>query len=176
MTPYHQCEDLGAYNCDPCGSSENGRIGALALVINTTTILNPSNASQWAAAELAGTAKIIREIRGQGDGGAAVVGPGFGRTVEKVTGMNHTLTFADEKTLENIDFYNTLIDQARNYKLYYVTETQIWAVDGEISFTAKKPVGEDPSTSILIEGTIKWSNKYLETSYDKPGTFFEVCS
>lgn len=175
MVPYHECEDLGAYNCDPCGASENGRIGAFALVLESSTILNPSNASQWAALEASGAAKIIRDIRGQGDGGAPVVVPGFGRTVEKMTGMNHTLTFADEKTLQNIEFYNSLIDQAKNYKLWYVTETQVWQVLGEISFTPKKAVGEDPSTSILIEGTIKWSYKYMETSYDKPGTFFETC-
>ncbi len=78
--------------------------------------------------------------------------------------------------VENIAFYNLLVDQAKNYKLWYVTETQVWQVLGEISFTAKKPIGEDPASSILIEGVIKWSYKHLETSYDKPGTFFEVCS
>jgi hypothetical protein len=173
---YHNCQELTAYSCDPCGATENGRIGAFALVKNSVTILNPSNATEWTTLETNGNAKIIREIRGQGDGGAPVVVPGFGRSVEKVTGMNHTLTFHDEKTLQNIAFYNNLIDQAKNYKLWYVTETQIWQVLGEISFTPKKPIGEDPSSSILIEGSIKWAYKFMETSYDKPGTFFETCS
>src|SRR4051812_47645843 len=107
-TNNYTCEPIPAYKDSLCVSSELARVRSIALVKAGVAVINPSSDAVWAALVAAGNAIIIREIRGNYDGGQVVEAPGFGSQLVKVQNMNHVLNLTDPKAVDNIAFYNAM--------------------------------------------------------------------
>ena len=173
MSGYTDCVDLSSYNNDKCGIREMSRVRHIILVKNSVSVPNPSDTAAWHALELAGSAKIIRNINGTYDGGAAVEGAGFGEAISEQYGITHNLIYQDPRAVKNIDFYNLLKLVAKDYRLFFATETQLWKVNSTLYASPKAPVTNDLSQIVSIDVTLKWSYKDLPVPFDRPVGLFE---
>ena len=173
MSTYTDCINLASYNTEPCADREMGRVRHIAYMKKTATFANPSSAAEWDAKVASGDVTVIRDIRGNYDGGAAIEGAGFGDVINEQFGINHTLVYTDPRVNENIEFYNQLKRVSKNYLLFFVTETKVWSVLAPLYASPKMPVTDDLAQIVSLEVTLKWSYEDLPLPYDKPDGFFE---
>ena len=174
MATQYACDPVPPYKNVLCSSNELARVRSIALVKATSVVSDPTSDAVWAALEASGDAVIMREIRGLYDGGAVVEAPGFGSQLVKIQNMNHTLTLTDPKTIDNIAFYNAMKRNSYQYRLWFLTETQVWETFGVPTFAPTMPVPEDISQEVYIVTAIKWQYEDLPTPYDKPTSYLDT--
>ena len=175
MAYTYDCFDQPTHSATKCDTEkELGRIRHIALVKTSSTLVDPTDQTEWEALEASKEALIIRQVRGESDGGAPVEGEGYGDQPTTVDGYNFTATFFDGRVLQNVDFYNQLVKNIGNYKLWYVTETRVWDTGAIPTVAPIVPIGADPTQRINVSGTFKWqAENPIPTPYAKPGTFFD---
>lgn len=165
-------EDLVPHVCEECGEPELGGIRAVAVINAAYEFSDPTDAAEWTQAIEDGFIDIIPATRGDFDGGTPVEGPGYGDSATKVNGYDFVLNYKDPDLVANYSFYNT-IKTARNRKLAYVTETQVWMADKAASFAPKAPVTENVAEEVVWNVQAKWTSKTLPQPYTKPEGIFE---
>lgn len=167
-------------DCDDCGTAELNRIIHIAYVKKGTSIdlTDPSiTESNLLAAELACNAIIRRNVNGTYDGGAVQVGKGHGKEPEHVVGMGHTIAYIDFNVPKSqITFYNSLKKNARQFDLYFFTQTKVWVVtQTSLSVAPKLPITDDNKTSIEALIDVKWNLPDLPLPYDIDTDAFDSC-
>jgi hypothetical protein len=170
----YSCETIPSYNNIACNQSEMARVRSIVLVKNGVTIVDPSNEAEWIANAATGDAIIIREIRGNYDGGQTVESAGFGSQVVRVLNMNHTMTVTDPRAIDNIGFWNVMKRQSQNYTVWLLTENYIWNTHGIPSIAPTMPIPEDITQEVNIVTALKWQFQDLPTPYAKPNTYLDV--
>lgn len=170
----YTCDPVPAYQDTLCLSNELARVRSIAFVKKTATVSNPSSASAWAALVASGDAIIVREVRGNYDGGQAVEAPGFGSQLNRIQNKNHSLTVTDPKAIDNIDFYNSLQRNSYLYNIWFLTETKVWQTFGTPTVAPTLPVTDDISQEVYVVSVIKWQHADLPTPFDKPGTYLDT--
>ena len=172
-TQYTGCLTLTDYDDNDCGDIELGRIRAVAFVKKTAAVTNPSSDAVWSALVAAKNAVVIRNVRGQSDGGSPVEGPGFGDTPSDLQGFNFTASYVDQNTVPNVDFYNQLKKLAKTYRFWYVTETQIWETGAVPVIIPTIPKTENVADTVVTNVTVKWTKEDQPTPRTKPSTYFD---
>lgn len=167
-------------SCDDCGEAELNRIIHIAYVKKGTSIDLTDPATTEAnllAAELACNAIIRRNINGTYDGGAIQTGKGHGKEPEHVVGMGHTINYTDFNVPKSqIAFYNSLKKNARQFDLYFFTQTKVWVVtQTSLSVAPKLPITDDNKTSIEAAIDVKWNLPDLPLPYDIDTDAFDEC-
>lgn len=168
MSSYTDCLNAKSYANKRCRTKEQARIRHIHLIKKGVSVVDPSSAAEWAALEAAGDAIIIRNIRGEYDGGAAQEAEGFGDVQTEITGMNHQLTITDANGVDNIDFYNDIKNKAGNYELFMVGETKIFKTNSTFSLAPTLPITANLSDSVNVVAVIKWSYEDLPVTFVKP--------
>jgi hypothetical protein len=165
------CDALPDHTADICDTGEHGRIGSVAFIKTAYTFTNPSDATEWQDAVAAGNVVIIPEVSGSYDGGKPKDGPGYGRAESTYMGSDHSLKFSDPTYKANIAFYN-LLRKSRNYKMAFVTETQVHMIEAPCNFRPIAPVKDGLDTTVVWEVEVKWVFPDSPLAYDTPvGTF-----
>lgn len=169
------CEvDIPDYTCDPCEALEKGRIGTAGFIKTSFEFTDPSNPTEWQAGINSKDIIVIPEVVGSFDGGTEVEGPGYGRQATKLLGYNFTSNFRDPNYKRNVAFYN-LLKNSRNYRYFYVTETQVHITDNPVSIIPKTPVTEDLNSDVAVDVTVKWDGNDMPLPYDAPAGIFGTC-
>lgn len=178
MSAYYPtgCDELvPAHVCDPCEEAEKGRISSIAFVKDTFAFTNITSPVEWRAGFLSGDIILIPEVIGSYDGGAEQEGPGYGRQLTKLTGYNFSLTYKDPNYKNNCDFYNSL-KRARNYKVAFVTSSQVHLSDDVVQVIPKNPVTDDLNSDVVWEVLVKWNSVDLPCPNNVPANIFELCT
>jgi hypothetical protein len=173
MSVYDNCVEQGVYEVLACLPKELGRVRSVAFVNKNSTILDPTDASEWNALIASGDAIIIPQVRGNYDGGAVSEGAGFGDEATEFTGRIHTLNYFDPNTTQNNEvWYNNFTKNAKNYVLWYRTETKIYNTDAPLSLSAKEAITENTTDVVTYEVMCKWTNENMAISYPAPAGIF----
>jgi hypothetical protein len=184
MSTYTNCLGLSAYDNNECGLTEKARIRAMAFVKKGVTIANPTNQATWTALEASSAAQItagalpdlvvIRDVRGAKTD-SPIEGTGFGSNPSDFQGFNFEVTAVDENiNPQNVSFYNSFSKLAKNYKLWFVTETLLWQTREVITVIPQLPIQEDVAGAINWNIMVKWASEDQPIPYGKPGDFFEL--
>lgn len=177
MSVYYpsNCDDLVPdHICDPCEEIEGGRIRSIAFIKKTFAFTDPSNPTEWEAGFASGDILLIPQTKGTYDGGSEVESPGYGDQATRLTGFNHQLQFQDPNYAQNWAFYDAL-KNSRQYTAAYRTESKIHMIDSTIQAIPKNPVQEDPTTDVVWDVILKWSNRSSPRPYDAPPGIFDAC-
>lgn len=103
---------------------------------------------------------VVKDVRGEYDGGAAEKGAGYGRMLEVVTGMKHKVTLTIEYNAKNKPFLDSLL-KTTNAGIVIVSGNskgdELEVVAYPVSFSSKTPITADLDKvrEAMIEGT--WS-------------------
>lgn len=169
------CDELVPdHICDPCEEKEQGRVSSVAFIKTDFAFTDPSNPVEWTAGFVAGDIIMIPETSGTFDGGAEVLGPGFGRRMESLNGYNFGLQFQDPNYKLNCAFYNAL-KNSRQYTVAYATGSQIHMVNYPVQVIPKNPVQDDVNTLVVWDVLVKWAGADLPCPYDLPPGIFDTC-
>lgn len=157
--------------CDPCLTKELGGVRGVAFVPSDFTFTNPSSDAQWVAAVAAG-AIIIPETNGTFDGGTAQEGLGFGDNPTSLDGYDFVLQFFDPNYKGNCDHYDNLKNARGQFKVAFITETQLHLSSRTVTVLPKNPIAADVKSKVLWDVTVKFTQQNLVCSFDKPSTIF----
>jgi hypothetical protein len=153
---------IPAYNCDPCGSTEGGRVrGAAYIHKSLKSSLNETNIADktwWEDNIESGMIKIIPSTRGTFDGGAKKVVTGFGDEKEKVVGKTFTAVVNDKNHSGNAPFYEALENNYNDYIFAFRSEKEIRiAADVMSGLEVKDPIEEDTDTTVSWQANVTWT-------------------
>jgi len=172
---YPSCSTtLSDYNCSPCPPSEKTRVRSIAFVKNSYTWTNPANPTEWATAVQNQNAIVIWQTQGSYDGGNVTELTGFGDVPFYNGNRTHTLTIKDPNAVQNIDFYNDILN-SQEYTVVYRTSSYIWLAAAPVIVTPKAPVADDINGQLTIEVTVKWTAPAMPTPYATPAGIFDRC-
>jgi hypothetical protein len=142
---------------------EPNRIVHVAFVQKGTDIDMTSETSistDILAAEIAGTAVIIRNVTGQKAEPSIKTAPGAGLQSTKTVGKEHTITAIDPQYVDNVGFWNGIENDGSSYDLYYWTTNKVWKpVTKGLSIVVADPITDDITTEMAGKFTITWSQK-----------------
>jgi hypothetical protein len=173
MSIYNNCVEQGVYSVNECDSKEGSRVRGIIYLKKTATIVDPSDASEWEALIASDDAILIPRVRGTYDGGTDSEGSGFGDEATEFTGRIHTINYFDPNlNKNNSDWYNTFRKNAKNYRMFYKTESLIWEVKAPVSVSAKVPKTENTQDQVTYEVMVKWSYEDMPVQYDAPVDLF----
>jgi hypothetical protein len=165
-TTLFSCFNTPARACEDCVADERNKVVHVAFVKRGTSISTSNSVTDILAAELAGTAYVIRNVSGAYDGGAATFGKGLGKQVQRKLAKKHTLTFIDFNYVSNVQYWADMEDQAANYDLYFFTDTQAWIqTNAYLSIEAKGTITDDNQTFIEASVSVTWSYKSNPINY-----------
>jgi hypothetical protein len=161
---YRTCTQDGTipdYICDPCGTTEGGRLRGVAYIHksmkDTITKQNVESLLWWENGIESGMIIIVPSTRGTFDGGAKVTVTGFGDEKEKITKKTFTAVINDSNHTGNEAFYEALENNYKDYILAFRTEKELRvATDVLTGLEAKDNVEEDTNTSVLWQATVTW--------------------
>jgi hypothetical protein len=188
----HKCQTGAATRKDPnCDDDilfrEKQRIIHLILVDKDVSIdeSTPTTFKTTVlAAELAGTAKVIRNTSGTKPTAAPTEGTPRGRQTRRVLGKAQTINFTDFDYIGNENFWNAITpDQVANgYNMYYLTDTRAWPVkDKDLSIDISDEFGDDNKNEIVGTGSIAWTQtgnpvsfKVNTTDFDERQELFDI--
>lgn len=169
MATLFGCTDIDGRSCNDCPEIERQKIVHVALVQRGTTIDKTSQAtiiSSILAAELACNGYVIRNVSGEYDGGALTEGAGPGKSISRIVGGTHQVTFTDFDYVANAAFWNGAKDASQNYTMWYFTDSKGWEVPFPLTIMPKPAFGRDNQLFIEADITIKWSSKDHPLPYD----------
>jgi len=167
---YKTCTQDGIpdYMCDPCVVSEKGRVRGVAYIHKsmkpTITKQNVESLTWWENGIESGMIIIIPTTRGTFDGGAKNTVSGFGDEKEKVVSKTFTAVINDNNHTGNVEFYNALENNFKDYVLAFRTEKELRiATDVITGLEAKDNVEEDTETAVLWQATVTWIQSKPQT-------------
>lgn len=175
--PSGNCDNLPDHIPDPCPGDdiEQARVGSVALVHKSVVAsikTDPSAAAAWLAAIQQKKAYIISETQGSYDGGTPVVGTGYGRLKEKVTGVDGVVTYKDPAYKKNGAFYNALM-RSSNWHIAWCSETQIHLSDNPATFKPKNEITDDVTGEVVWTVEATFNQPGIAAPYDIPAGIFE---
>jgi hypothetical protein len=161
------CENISAYIALECNVDKFTYNRIVAIGILTNSDKDFALPATWL--EYTGTTPVsdidddmivVKDTRGEYDGGAAEKGAGYGRMLEVVTGMKHKLSLTIEYNAKNKAFLDSLM-KTTNAGVAIVSgnasgdELEIAAYP--VSFSSKTPITSDLDKvrEAMVEGT--WS-------------------
>lgn len=110
---------------------------------------------------------VIRNCRGEYDGGEATTVEGRGRQNERFGGMNHAIVMTDFEIIPNVDFYNKLKYTSLAYDLIFMTESLAWPViKQDLTVLPSVPISNVPTDDVLGEITIQWTGDNIPEPVD----------
>lgn len=168
------CTSSLTHNCDPCEADELGRIRAVAFIKKDYVFADPTNPVEWTAAINAGSVIIIPKTNGSYDGGTPKEGPGYGDAESIYIGSAFVLKYKDPNYKSNCAFYNGL-KRSRNYKVAFLTETQIHITAKACTVLPKNPVADSLDTKVEWDVEVKWIDKDFACPYNIPAGIFANC-
>lgn len=128
------------------------------------------------AAELAGTAYVIRNVSGAYDGGKASFGKGLGKQLKRMVGKAHALTFIDFSYVANAQYWIDMELQAANFDLYFFTDTYGWVVtNAPVSIEAMGKITDDNQTYIEGDIAVSWAKKSNPINYSASVDSLAIC-
>jgi hypothetical protein len=162
---YKTCTQDGIipdYICDPCEVPEKGRVRGAAYIHksmkSTITKENVESFTWWENGIESGMIMIIPSTRGTFDGGAKITVTGFGDEKEKITGKTFTAVINDKNHTGNVDFYESLENNYKDYILAFRTEKELRiATDVLTGLEVKDNVEEDTDSAVLWQATVTWN-------------------
>ncbi len=161
------CGIAPSRSCEDCVTDERNKVVHVAFVRRGTVISTINSVTDLLAAELAGTAYIIRNVSGAYDGGAATFGKGLGKAVQRMLAKKHVLTFIDFSYTANANYWALMEQSANNYDVYFFTDTQVWIqTNAYISLEAKGTITDDNLT--FIEGSVTATWSYISNPLNYP--------
>jgi hypothetical protein len=158
--------------CNPCDTTENGRVRSVAFIKNTVAFTDPANPVEWETAIGNGDIIVIPEVSGTFNGGDPVTAAGYGDQAEKITGYNFELVFKDPSYVNNADFYNA-IKRSRNYLIAYRTSTQTHISTNAVTVIPRAPVTETLTDEVTYEVTVRFSQGDLPVPVATPPGIFQ---
>jgi len=167
LAPYYQVgcsQPVPAYLCNPCPTTEKGRISTVFFIKPEYVFTDPENPTEWLQAMQDGNVIQVINVRGKYDGGSAKKGDGYGREIDRLMNYTFKAEFKDLNFFPNAAFYDT-IDKAVNWKFAFLTSTLLWMVDAPITTETKDEVTEDVESDVVWVAGITWQ------STDKPRKF-----
>jgi hypothetical protein len=164
-------DDLLEHNCDPCPAGEHGRVRGVAFVKKTFDFTDITDPTEWEAGIAAGDIVIIPETNGTYDGGTPQFGPGYGDTPERYLGSEFKVNYRDPNYIGNCDFYNK-IRKSRNWKIAYLSETQIRLSTGTATVFGKDAIADDLNSEIVWEVEAKFKQTDTSCPSDIPDGIF----
>ncbi len=168
------CSDSLAHNCDPCELDEHGRVRGVAYIKKGYVFADPTDPTEWTSAITAGIVIIIPKTNGSYDGGTPKEGPGYGDSPSTYLGSTFVLKYKDPNYKSNCAFYNGL-KRSRNYKVAYLTETQIHITNKACVVLPKNPVVDDLTAKVEWDVEVKWDDNTFACPYNIPVGIFDDC-
>jgi hypothetical protein len=160
--------------CDQCATPENGRVRGVAFIRYYFEFIDPTDRNEWLAGMASGDIVMIPVVRGTYDGGSAVTADGFGYKTKEIIGINNKLTFSDPVYQINRDFYNQLLQFSGEWKIAFVTGSQVHLVDVPVTVTPTNPITEELTSAVVWVVDVEWGDIVLPRIYDKPEEIF-IC-
>ena len=171
------CPNLGTLECNPCRSSEKGRIRAIAIVTAGAPLPDPSSQQDWYNLLCNDLAVIIYEDNFRGALEVeANKATGYGAVVDQTVDFNYNLKGYSKFECSNADFFNNLNYANQGYEVYMATETKVMHSGAPVNFTIMTPISEDVNSVVetMFEITFTSEKGQLEC-FDKPSVVFDNC-
>jgi hypothetical protein len=176
-----QFEDLDEHEAQSCGYLKGG-ILAIGVLKSGHNITDFEDETQWQDAITAGTARIIKGIKGTFPAASPVEGENpIACGSETVTdGFDYIVTWKDFNVSSNNDlFYGQLNRSAfSGLAIYYCQDEKIRVVEKSVNFLALNPESpESNKEKQMYNITAKWSaavEDEFPTLYDAPTGIFTV--
>jgi len=159
--------------CSDCPTKELGDIRSIALVKTTFSFTNISLTSEWTTGINNKDIYTFPYTRG-GLTVAENEQPGFGSQITTIDGLDFTLNVFEPNFTGNCSFWNE-IKRANNFRVAYVTETQVMISDGAAQFIPKAEIQEDKKAAVLWNIVIKFSQEDNPCPSDIPSGVFDQC-
>jgi hypothetical protein len=140
MSCNYNCATLPDHQQVECNQYANGGISAVGWLDCDHTITDFSNASQWAAAIANGTAKILKDVKGEvPDPSPNMVDNPIGCGAQQImTGQDSTINWTDANVLAaNDDFYAKVNTRKGYLALFMCEEDQIRVSTELVTMTAR---------------------------------------
>lgn len=170
---YGTCDDINVViTQDGCITPERGRIEYIAGIRTTATLVDPSNPVEWQSLIDQG---LAFRIKGAGDKakGAPVTAEGVGSQETRTVGRNQTLNFVFDDFEANIPELNDL-NRSTNYRLYYVTERNVFDTGVAANFDCDVNIQRSTGTLNRGEILVTWSSPDLALNYPRPLAIFPL--
>lgn len=152
------CATTPKRSCEDCITDELNKVVHVAFVKRGTAIPTIGTVASLLAAELAGSAYIIRNVSGGYDGGKGTFGKGLGKQLKRLNGKNHTLTFIDFAYVDNTQYWADLEAQASGYDLYFFTDTRVWIqINAYLNVEAQGTITDNNETFIEATIVVTWA-------------------
>jgi len=155
-----------------CPPKELGDIRAFALIANDFAISNPSATAEWTSGINAKKIFVFSLARG----GLAIEPQeqaGFGDEDTTFDGYAFTANIFEPNYMANWPFWNS-IKRRKNFRLAYVTETQVHLTDKTVSIIPMAPIAEgEKRTAIIWNIQFKWVSDIHPRPYTRPTGVFD---
>lgn len=162
--------------CDPCPTTEGGRIRSIAYVHKDFEFTDPADPSEWETGIASGDIIVIPETNGSFDGGTPTFGTGYGSTNQRYLGSEFKINYKDPNWYGNCDFYNTIRNN-RNFKIAFCTENYVRISTATATVYGKDPVQDDLNSEVVWEVEVTFKQSDTPCPYAIPDgifTCFEV--
>ena len=170
LAPYYVigCDQpVPDYNCNPCPTTEKGRISTAAFIKPDYSFTNPTNPTEWLQAIQDGNVVLIPNVRGKYDGGSEKKGDGYGRAIDRLMNYTFKADFKDLNLYPNAAFYDT-IDKTENWKFAFFTGTLVWLVDAPCTISTNDAVTEDAESDVVWTANIVWQSLFKPRKFIAP--------
>lgn len=178
--PLESClGEIGDHEENACSDLFDGTIAGAALVINNDTLIDFTNATQWANAIAAGEVKVIKGIEGEWPAGSPVnVGNLDNRgPAERKTSIDFAVTLRDQNVSPNNDeFYSDLDGLQHKAVFWFNNEGKIRVTNSEQCIFDHNGPQSGVRERAFYESTIKWkvtTGEVSSTIYDVPAGVFD---
>jgi hypothetical protein len=162
------CGNTISYIPDEC-EGINGKIIAVAFIDPCALPgANFQDCAWWTTEVANNRVQLIPYVNGSYDGGSHTTMEGFGATDEYVTGMMHTVTFADKTVESNCQFWNLLQRSAARFHFVFFTETHMFYSGAPVNVKRTMPITTDRKSLIVNNVTVTWSNPNVPCPQDIP--------
>ncbi len=165
------CDDNLQHVCSPCPTTENGRVRNIAFVHSSVAFADITDPAEWKTYILAKKIIIIAGTNGTYDGGAPVLGNGFGSIPKKKTGATYKLAVLDPNFIGNCPFYNQL-SNSTSWRIAWTSDTLLQLSDKPCLVTAKDPIAEPVESERYWNLEIEFSQKNIPCHSTIPGGIF----
>ncbi|MFN7707570.1 MAG: hypothetical protein ACK5QE_02770 [Sphingobacteriia bacterium] len=168
-----------------CPGSEHGGIRNVILVDKyyQPTLMSALNAAgdsataqlaAWQAANTAGKIIILANVLGEYDGGTPNESQGYGGTLTRITGMDHSATVEDLNVVGNRAFADAAL-RSQRHVLWFATERLIWNTHATCGIAVTMPVEREYNSELRYIYTFKWSTTSHPQHYWLPEALL-VCA
>lgn len=166
---------LPAYQEDIC-AVEPSRIIAVAFIRSDNTFTDFTSASQWSTNQTAGTAVVIRNVRGNKDKSSVVEIDGFGKQQTRTVGYDRQITYEHADVVDNVDFYDVLNFDSAHSVAFYTQGGRLFVNNNLVSVDADFIIPTELNNQIIFNVVVKWAEKEMAQPFVGPASIFEISS